>query len=30
MPALDQSCTCNCTWGGVITLSMPGATRTLD
>lgn len=23
-PALDNTCTCQCTWGGVITVSVPG------
>ena len=23
-PALNNTCTCMCTWGGVITISMPG------
>ncbi|QIL20907.1 DUF4280 domain-containing protein [Thermomonas sp. HDW16] len=24
MPALDNTCTCQCTWGGVITVTNPG------
>jgi hypothetical protein len=24
MPALDNSCTCQCTWGGTITVTVPG------
>ncbi|HOU65673.1 MAG TPA: DUF4280 domain-containing protein [Thermomonas sp.] len=24
MPALDNTCTCMCTWGGVITVAYPG------
>ena len=24
-PALDSSCTCNCMWSGVVTISNPGA-----
>lgn len=27
MPALDNSCTCNCMWGGVISISQPGQTQ---
>ncbi|PHR46568.1 MAG: hypothetical protein COA32_10515 [Fluviicola sp.] len=27
MPALDNSCTCNCMWGGVISFSQPGQTQ---
>lgn len=27
-PALVSGSTCNCTWGGVISMSMPGAIRT--
>jgi Domain of unknown function (DUF4280) len=30
MPALDQSCKCMCAWGGVISIVVPGATKTLD
>ncbi len=30
MPALDQTCQCMCNWGGVIALTMPGATKTMD
>jgi len=30
MPALDQSCKCMCAWGGVISVVVPGATKTLD
>jgi hypothetical protein len=30
MPALDQSCKCMCAWGGVISVAVPGATKTLD
>ncbi|MEI7684675.1 MAG: DUF4280 domain-containing protein [Planctomycetota bacterium] len=30
MPALDQTCKCLCMWGGAISISMPGATKTLD
>lgn len=26
MPALDNTCTCQCMWGGVITVSSPGQT----
>ena len=26
MPALDNTCTCQCTWGGVITVVNPGQT----
>jgi len=28
MPMLHQACTCNCAYGGVITITNPGATRT--
>jgi hypothetical protein len=24
IPALDNTCTCQCTWGGVITVTSPG------
>jgi Domain of unknown function (DUF4280) len=27
-PALTNSCTCQCAWGGVITISSPGQTKT--
>lgn len=27
MPALDNSCTLNCMWGGEISISMPGQTQ---
>jgi Domain of unknown function (DUF4280) len=30
MPALTQSSTCMCTWGGVITISMAGTTKTMS
>jgi hypothetical protein len=30
MPALTSSSTCQCTWGGVITISFPGSTRTMS
>jgi len=30
MPALDQTCQCLCMWGGAISISMPGATKTFD
>jgi len=30
MPALDQPCQCMCMWGGVIAVTLPGATKTLD
>ena len=30
MPALDQSCKCMYAWGGVISVAIPGATKTLD
>jgi hypothetical protein len=30
LPALDQTCQCMCAWGGVIAVTMPGATKTLD
>jgi hypothetical protein len=28
MPALDNTCTCNCSWGGVITITSPGQVQT--
>ena len=28
MPALTKSCTCMCIWGGTITISDPGTTKT--
>jgi hypothetical protein len=28
-PAVNATCTCTCAFGGVITISMPGATQTL-
>lgn len=28
MPALTKSCTCMCIWGGTITISNPGSTKT--
>jgi hypothetical protein len=28
-PALTSSCTCNCSWGGVITISNPGTGTTV-
>jgi hypothetical protein len=31
VPAIDNTCTCQCLWGGVITISMPGQlTVTVD
>lgn len=27
MPALHSGCTCNCNWGGVITITNPGQTK---
>jgi hypothetical protein len=30
MPALTATCTCNCTWGGVITISNPGSVKTMS
>ena len=27
MPALNDTCTCNCQWGGVITITNPGQTK---
>jgi hypothetical protein len=29
MPALNNSCTLNCMWGGVITISNPGQTTVM-
>lgn len=29
MPALNQTCTCMCTWGGVIAITMAGTTTTM-
>jgi len=29
-PAVTSPCTCNCSWGGVITVSMPGSLRTMS
>ncbi|WP_425215853.1 DUF4280 domain-containing protein [Tumidithrix helvetica] len=28
-PALTNSCTCNCAWGGVITITYPGQVQTM-
>ncbi|MEE3717258.1 DUF4280 domain-containing protein [Tumidithrix elongata RA019] len=28
-PALNNSCTCNCAWGGVITIGSPGQGQTM-
>jgi hypothetical protein len=28
MPAIDNTCMCNCSWGGVITITFPGQTQT--
>jgi hypothetical protein len=28
MPALDNTCTCMCNWGGVISIGFPGQTTT--
>lgn len=30
MPALNNSSTCMCTWGGVITVTSPGQTTVMD
>jgi hypothetical protein len=30
MPALDQACQCMCAFGGVISVVMPGAVKTMD
>jgi len=29
-PALDDTCTCNCMWGGVIAITSPGQTSTIS
>jgi hypothetical protein len=28
MPAIDNTCMCNCAWGGVITVTFPGQVQT--
>jgi Domain of unknown function (DUF4280) len=30
MPALTSTCTCQCTWGGVITVGNPGSVKTMS
>ncbi|MGH2391443.1 MAG: DUF4280 domain-containing protein [Chloroflexota bacterium] len=30
MPALNNTCMCNCAWGGVITITNPGQTTVMD
>ena len=29
VPALNQPCTCNCMWAGVITITKPGSTKSM-
>lgn len=30
MPALTAGSTCNCAWGGIVTIGFPGTTRTMS
>jgi len=30
MPALTATCTCNCAWGGLITIGNPGSVKTMS